>query len=68
MVSSAWEGAEGRKVVGQRDQLRTEDVRGSEGSSPSCSHSDVVGMKRAAEGLILLQGSYREPCGKEWLV
>lgn len=40
----------------------------SEGSSHSCSHSYVVGMKRAAEGVMLLPGSSRESCGKEWLV
>lgn len=55
-------------MVGQRDQLRTGEIRGSEGSSHNCSHSDVVGMKRAAEGVMLLPGSYREPSRKEWLV
>lgn len=68
VVWSAWKSAEEGRVVGQRGQLRTGDVRGSEGSSHSCSRSDVVGMKRAAEGVMLLSGSYREPCGKEWLV
>lgn len=50
MVWSAWKSTEGKKVVKQRDQLRTGEIRGRERSSHNCSHSDVVGMKRAVRG------------------